>query len=222
VPIADLNGALWAALGTVVALLARERTGSRHGQGQRVDGSLFGGALACLPMAVAHAVGGQPIGRGSSTLTGGAVCYNVYETRDDKYITLAALEPQFWAAFCRAVERDDLVGQQFAPAVAGEAAYDELCALFRTRTRQEWTEAMTDVDTCFEPVYDVEEALASPPVQALGMLQGLGLLPPVRLSAQSARLAEHVPALGEHTAALLDELGYDAAAVDALREQGVV
>jgi crotonobetainyl-CoA:carnitine CoA-transferase CaiB-like acyl-CoA transferase len=221
-PIADLNGALWAAFGIVAALLARERMGPRDGRGQRVDASLFGGALACLPVAVAHAVGGQPIGRGGSILTGGVVCYNVYETRGGDYVTLAALEPQFWAAFCQAVERDDLIGQQFAPAVAGEAAYDDLCALFRTRTRQEWTEAMAGVDTCFEPVYDMVEALASQAVQSLGMLHGVGLLPPVHLSAQSAPLVDSVPAVGEHTAALLDELGYDAAAVDALREQGVV
>jgi alpha-methylacyl-CoA racemase len=222
VPVADLNGALWAALGIVLALLAREQTGHCHAQGQRVNGSLFGGALACLPMAVVHTLGGQPVERGKSTLTGGLVCYNVYETRDGKYVTLAALEPQFWAAFCQAVERGDLIGQQFAPTIPGEPAYDDLCTLFRTRTRQEWAEAMADVDACLEPVYDVEEALASPPVQALGMLQGLGLLPPVRLSAQSARPAEHVPTLGEHTAALLAELGYDAAALDELREQGVV
>ncbi len=219
VPIADMKGALWAAFGIVLALLARERTG----QGQRVDGSLLGGALACMPIAVAHALGGQPVQRSGSTLTGGVVCYNVYETQDGKYVTLGALEQQFWTAFCQTVGRDDLLGQQFAPAVPGEPTYDELCALFRTRTRQEWVEAMAGTDTCFEPVYDVEQALASAPVQALGMLSGYGLLTPVRLSAQPARAAAaHVAAPGEHTAALLSELGYDAAAIDKLRERGVV
>ena len=155
-------------------------------------------------------------------LTGGVVCYNVYETKDDKHVTLGALEPQFWTAFCKAVERDDLVVQQFAPAVAGELAYDELCALFHTRTRQEWTEAMAGVDACFEPVYDVGEALASAPVQALKMVSGCGLLPPVRLSVQPKRPADRAPALGEHTTALLAELGYDAAAIEELRVQGVV
>ncbi len=218
VPIADLNGALWAAFGILLALFARERTG----QGQRVDGSLLGGALACMPMAVAHLLGGQPVERGSSTLTGGLVCYNVYETKDGKHVTLGALEPQFWAAFCKAVGRDNLVQQQFAPAILGEPVYDELCALFRTRTRQEWVETMVGVDTCFEPVYDVEEALTSVPVQALEMLSGYGLLPPVRLSAQSRRSSGRAPALGEHTVTLLAELGYDAIAVERLREQGVV
>ncbi|MCP4538756.1 MAG: CoA transferase [Chloroflexi bacterium] len=222
VPIADLNGALWAAFGILLALMTREQTG----QGQRVDGSLLGGALACMSMAVVHSLGGQPVERGGSTLTGGLVCYNVYETKDGKYVTLGALEAQFWTAFCQAAGRDDLVSQQLAPAIPGEPAYDELCALFRTRTRQEWVEAMAGVDTCFEPVYDVEEALASAPVQALEMASGYGLLPPVRLSAQPIRPVEctaaRAPALGEHTVTLLAELGYDAAAIENLREQGVI
>jgi len=218
VPIADLDGTLWAAFGIVSALLVRERTG----QGQRVDGSLVGGALASMTMAVAYHLGGQAIERGGSALTGGVVCYNVYETKDGRFVTLGALEPQFWAAFCQAVERDDLVPHQFAPATPGEPAYDELCALFRSSTRQQWTERMAGVDACCEPMYSVEEALASAPVQALGMLSGYGLLPPVRLSALSFRPADRAPVLGEHTATLLAELGYDAAAVEQLRKQGVL
>jgi len=222
--VADIAGGLWAALGILLALLTRKQTG----QGQRVDGSLLGASLACMPVAVSQYLGGQPMERGGSDLTGGVVCYHVYETRDGGYVTLAALEPQFWAAFCEAVGRERLAGQQFAPTVPGEPAYEEMCALFRSRTRREWAEMMAEVDGCCEPVYDVEEALASAPVQALEMLFGNGLLPPVRLSAQSTRSPiaeagrEVAPALGQHTDPLLAELGYDAAAVEGLRERGVV
>ncbi|MFQ5814838.1 MAG: CoA transferase [Anaerolineae bacterium] len=198
--------------------MARERTG----QGQRVDASLLGGALACLPLAVARHLGGQPMARGGSDLTGGLVCYHVYETQDSQHVTLGALEPQFWAAFCQAVGREDLVGEQLAPAVPGEPVYEELCALFRIRTRQEWVEALAGVDACCEPVYTVAEALASAPVRALGMLGGAGLLPPVCLSAQATRPSDVAPTLSQHTVSLLAKLGYDAAAVEELREHGVV
>lgn len=217
-PLADLSGALWATVGILLALLAREQTG----QGQRVDGSLLGGALACLPLAMSRHRGGQPMARGASDLNGGLVCYNVYETKDGGYMTLSALEPQFWAVFCAAVGREDLGGQQFAPAQPGEPAYEELCALFRGRTRQEWVAALAGMDACCEPVYSVAEALESAPVRALDMLSAEGLLPPVRLSAQQAFAPEPAPALGQHTAALLDELGYEAAEVEQLREQGIV
>ena len=217
-PVADLAGALWAAVGILWALLERERTG----RGQRVEGSLLGGALACLPLAVARHSGGQPMQRGASDLTGGLVCYNIYGTRDGGYMTLCALEPEFWAVFCGAVGREDLLGQQFAPAVPGEPAHDELCALFRTRTREEWAEALAGVDACCEPVYAVGEALASAPVQALDMLAKEGLLPPVHLSAQRGRAEGSAPTLGQHTAELLIELGYGAAKVDDLQAQGIV
>ena len=216
-PMADLAGALWVAVGILLALLERERTGL----GQRVDSSLLGGALACLPLAVTRYQGGQPMARGASDLNGGVICYNVYQTQEGAYITLSALEPEFWAAFCQAVGREHLLGEQFAPAVPGERAYDELCALFGSRTQNEWLETIGEADACCEPVYTVEEALASAPVHALEMLTGEGLLPPVRLSAHQVSV-EPAPALGQHTAALLGELGYDPAAVEGLHKWGVV
>ena len=216
--VADLAGALWAAIGILLALLARERTG----RGQRVNGSLLGAALACMPVAVARHLGSQPMERGGSDLTGGLICYHVYETRDGGYITLAALEPEFWAAFCRAAGYEHLLAQQFAPAIPGEPAYEELCACFRARTRQEWAETLAGLDTCCEPVYTLGEALASAPVRALKMVTGEGLLPPVRLSDQTPPPPSPSPALGQHTTALLAKLGYDPAEMESLRGQGVV
>lgn len=216
--VADLAGALWTAVVILLALLERERTG----QGQRVDGSLLGAALACLPVAVAQHRGGQPMEWAGHDLTGGLVCYHIYSTQDDEHMTLAALEPDFWAIFCQAMGRDDLLEHQFAPAIPGEPAYEELCALFRTRTRQEWTEVLAGVDACCEPVYSIEEALASAPVQALGMLTDEGLLPPVRLSTQQGRSADPAAVLSQHTVEILTELGYDEVEVKRLQEQDVV
>ncbi|MEA3341238.1 MAG: CoA transferase, partial [Chloroflexota bacterium] len=73
--VADLAGALWAAVGILLALLARERTG----RGQRVDGSFLGAALSCLPAGIAQHAGRQAMERGSGNLTGGLICYHVYE-----------------------------------------------------------------------------------------------------------------------------------------------
>lgn len=219
-PVADLAGALWAAVGILLALIARERTG----RGQRVDASLLGGALSLLPIAVARLQGGQPMARGASDLTGGVVCYNVYETADGGYVTLSALEPEFWAAFCRAVGREDLLGEQFAPAVPGNPTYEALRALFRTRSRAEWA-ALVGPDACCEPVHSLAEALESPPVRALGMVPpsgGVGLLPPLALSAAPAPEPRPAPAPGEHTAEILAALGYDPDTIARLRASGVV
>ena len=119
-------------------------------------------------------------------------------------------------------DREDLLGEQFAPALPGEPVYDELCALFRTRTREEWHEMLADTDACCHPVYDLEEALASAPVRALGMLTDVGLRPPVQLSDQRLPPPTPAPLLGQHTDQVLSELGYDEAMVDDLRSRGVV
>ncbi len=218
VQMADLSGGLWAAIGILMALLERERSGV----GQRVDGSLLGAALSLVPLAVSQLQGGEPAVRGTGLLSGGLVCYNLYETRDGKTMSLSALEPQFWIAFCQAIGREDLLGQQYAPALPGEPAYVELCTLFRSRTRQEWLEILAGTDACCQPVYTLEEALASVPVQALDMLDEVGLRPPVRLSSQHRTAPTTAPQLGEHTAAILAELGYDASSVEELRVRGVV
>ena len=216
--IADLTGALWAVIGILAALLEREQTGL----GRRVDTSLFGGALSYLFLPITQHLGGQPVARGANELTGGLVCYNLYAAGDGGYMTLAALEPEFWTAFCQAVGREDLVGQQLAPAIPGEPAYDQLCELFRSRTRQEWAEALAGVDACCEPVHSVAEALASSPVQALEMLTREGLLPPLRFSHRPVGAAGPAPTLGQHTAALLAEMGYNAADLVRLQEAAVV
>jgi crotonobetainyl-CoA:carnitine CoA-transferase CaiB-like acyl-CoA transferase len=225
--IADLTGAIWAAIGILRALLERERTG----YGRRVDSSLLGGALSFLLLPVAYHLGGQPMVRGGSYLTGGLVCYNVYAAKDGGYMTLGALEPEFWAAFCQAVGRADLVAQQFAPAVPGEPAYEDLCQIFRTRTRQEWVEALAGIDACCEPVYSVAEGLACAPVQALEMATDWGLLPPLRPAHPQGQSGESgtvpieqvgTPALGQHTAQLLAELGIGQAEVTQLQERGII
>jgi crotonobetainyl-CoA:carnitine CoA-transferase CaiB-like acyl-CoA transferase len=218
VPIADMAGAMWAAVGILLALQARERTG----RGQHVDASLLGGALSFLPFAAARAEGGQPIARGTSDLTGGVVCYNIYETAEGGYVTLSALEPKFWAAFCAAVDRDDLLDQQHAPAAPGEGTYEAICALFRSRTCTEWTGLLEQVDACCEPVLTMKEALESAPVAALGMRSEMGLLPPVHLSGQPAPAPGPAPALGQHTTALLEELGYSQAQIAQLESEGIV
>lgn len=218
-PVADITGALWAAIGILGALVAREQTG----RGRRVEASLLGGSLACLPLAVTRVLANQPVARGAGELTGGHVSYNVYQAAGGGYVSLSALEPEFWLAFCHAVGRRDLADQALAPAVAGEPAYDALCALFRTRTRQEWAEVLAGVDACCEPVLALDEALASAPVQALGMLVDGVLLSPIRpLPGVPDAGVPQAPALGRDTGALLAELGYDEDDVARLQAAGIV
>lgn len=226
VQIADISGALWATIGIIAALLGRKS----EEKGKRVESSLLGTAMASLPVAVAGQMGTPSDESGNDLLMQGAVCYQVYACKGRDWVTLAALEPEFWAAFCEAVERPDLQGVQFAPAVAGETAYEDLCALFQQRSRQEWMEILKDVDCCCEPVYSVGEALESAPVQALGTLQQGAMFPPIRLDGELPGLTSdeadddslNAPSLGEHNAQILAELGMTPEQIEDLQRRGVI
>ena len=127
--IADLGGgALMAAVGTLVALRERDRSG----QGQMIDCSMFDGSLSFLAMLAGEMLAGGPAPRrGELRLAGGLVCYRPYRCADG-YVTLAALEPKFWSAFCRGVGREDLAEHAFDP--PGSDAHRALCEIFAGRT----------------------------------------------------------------------------------------
>jgi alpha-methylacyl-CoA racemase len=224
--IADVGGgALTAAFGILAALRERERSG----EGQLVDISMFDGALSWLALVAArYLADGVVPGRGTLELAGSLICYRPYGCSDG-WVTLGALEPKFWQAWCRGVEREDLVEHQFdAP---GTPAHAEVERIFMERTREEWREFASRNDCCLEPVLDLDEALDSELVRAREMVveldqpgaDGVRLLGvPVKLSRTPGAPAGPGPTLGEHTAEVLEALGYDEAQVAALRESGAV
>jgi crotonobetainyl-CoA:carnitine CoA-transferase CaiB-like acyl-CoA transferase len=226
--IADLGGgALPAAIGILIALRERERSGL----GQLVDCSMFDGALAWLAMAAAAALAsGRADRRGENVLAGGAVCYRPYRCADG-YVTLAALEPKFWSAFCRGVNREDLGESAFAR--PGSDAHRELEEIFLAHTRAEWREFASEYDCCLEPVLDLDEALASELVRAREMVVELaqpGAEAPVRLLGTPIKLgrtpAEPArapgPGLGEHTEEVLGAAGFSDEEIAALLREGAV
>jgi alpha-methylacyl-CoA racemase len=222
--IADIGGgALTAAFGILAALRERERSG----QGQLVDVSMLDGSLAWLALVAArYLADGQTPRRGSLELAGGLICYRPYACKDG-WVTLGALEPKFWQAWCRGVGREDLIEKQFLP--PGSEAHGEVEAIFLTRTREEWHEFAEQNDCCLEPVLDLDEALDSELVRAREMVvrvdqpgtEGVALLGvPVKLSRTPGAPAGPGPGLGEHTREVLEGLGYSAEEIRALLETG--
>lgn len=222
-PIADLAGGLWAAIGILTLLFQRAASGS----GGRADASLLGAALACLPVALASAVGGEAGAPRQGMLTGGLICYNVYRCADGLFLSLGALEPDFWEAFCSVAGRPDLVDRQFAPAVDGEPAFETMKELFAQRGREEWLHALREADCCCEPVLPIDAAARHPAIAALGMIAGACLAPPLELRGAGPRAAREPPAgaaadLGAHTSEILAGLGLAAGEIEDLRRRGIV
>jgi crotonobetainyl-CoA:carnitine CoA-transferase CaiB-like acyl-CoA transferase len=225
--IADLGGgALMAAFGIMAALHEREKSG----EGQFVDVSMADGALSWLALVAARYFADNHVPkRGEPELAGGLVCYRPYACKDG-WVTLGALEPKFWQAWCIGVEREDLIPSQFDR--PGSEAHAEVERIFLERTRDEWQEFASHNDCCLEPVLDLDEALRSELVKAREMVVELdqpGVTQPVRqlgvpvkLSRTPGATDKPGPALGEHTDEVLRSLGYSQSEIDALKGSGAV
>ncbi len=201
--VADLGGAMMAALSMVSALLGRNLTG----EGAYLDISMLDSAVSwALPvLGPLYMSTGRAQARGEGPLSGGLPCYNIYRAADGAYLSLGALEPPLWTTFCRTAGRDDLIGRQWEL-----AAIEEVAALFRTRTRDEWLDTFADAEVCLEPVGSFEEMLAHPQVSHRSVVDdvrdgsftvGSSLGGPV-IEASSA------PSLGQHTAEVLGAAGF--------------
>ncbi|HLE45097.1 MAG TPA: CaiB/BaiF CoA-transferase family protein, partial [Methylomirabilota bacterium] len=229
VQVADIGGgSLLAAFAIAAALYHRRQSG----RGQFIDAAMTDGVVSWLaPYLGPFFATGRVPSRGEERLNGGWVCYQVFEAADGGYVTIGALEPKFWANFCRLIGREDLVPLQYAEGEARDRAEAEVRAIFRTRPRDEWVRLLQTEDVCAGPVLSVDEVVRDPQLARRGLFgevrhPTLGPLPqiafPVKLSETPGRMETAPPALGAHTEAILAELGYDAAGVAALRREGAI
>ncbi len=223
--IADMGGGLMAALAVCSALLARElgNTG-----GEYLDVSMTD-AVVSLSQAIAPmALSGDDPRPGETPLTGLYPWYDVYEAADGRYVTIGALEPKFWRAFCEAVDRPDLIDHHMTDDPATRSALREtLEEIFARRTRDEWVEDLADVEATVGGVYTPSETVEHPQIEARGYVERpadgsprVGF--PIQGSAIPDRERAAVPGHGEHTDELLAEVGIDEAERERLREEGVV
>ncbi len=228
VQIGDLGGGLMAAIGILSALLAREKTG----KGQYIDISMMDAALSMLPVMSANFFAGKEVEVGThSQLTGHYPFYNVYKTKDGKFLSLGALEPKFWKNFCEAINRKDFIEKQFTEGKDRERLYTEIRSLFLSKTRDEWLKHFADKDVCCEPVLNIADALSSPqashramifemehPVE--GPLKQVGS--PFKFSDTPVRMQNAPPRLGEHTEDVLAAVaGYSPDELRKLKRDGI-
>ena len=224
--IADIAvGSLNSVIGILAAVISRQATG----KGQFIDVSKLDG---CVPFnsqdGADFLVSGRQPRRDGQLLNGGSM-YDYYETSDGGYMSVGSLEPKFWEAFCRGIGREDLIAGTVRPENVPEVK-EEIRAIFRTKTRDEWTAVFSELDACVQPVMDLQEALLEDPqIRSRGMVVDVDMPlhegTKVKQMATSINLSE-TPCeyrfagypLGYHTKEIIASLGLD---YDDLQAKGV-
>jgi alpha-methylacyl-CoA racemase len=185
------------------------------------------GALSWLAMtAAAFLCDGRVPQRGGEQLTGKFICYYPYEAADG-WVTMGALEPKFWVNFCQNAGHPELIEKQFES--PGSAAWEQVAAIFKSKTKDEWRAFNDEHDAMLEPVLDLDEALDSELVRAremvvevdqpeLGPVKLLGA--PLKLSRTAPDPTRPAPALGEHTETVLAAAGFNRDEIASLMESG--
>jgi alpha-methylacyl-CoA racemase len=217
------GGAMMLAFGVVCAALEARTSG----KGQVVDAAMTdGAALLGAMMYGLRAYGMWTDQREANMLDGGAPFYDTYACADGKYISIGAIEPQFYAQLLELTGASD---PEFAKQWS-QPRWPQLkarfAALFATRTRDAWCELLEGTDVCFAPVLDMAEAPAHPHNLARGSFMELdGVTQPApapRFSRTQAEIGSPPSSPGQDGAAVLADWGWSAASVEALRRAGVV
>ena len=222
---ADMLSATLGLGAIAMALLRRERTG----EGDYIDLAMMDSLLA----ASANNVGpvfaeGRAPRSGSERLLGGSAMYQIYETAEGAHIVLAGTEAKFAQNLFRALGREDLVEIcERPPGPEQRSAIEALRRLFRTRTQAEWVEWFEPLDVCFAPVNDLRQGFDQSQARSRDMLledelghEHIGV--PIKFAREPAQPRFHAPGHGEHTDAILQELGYGPSEIGDLREAGIV
>jgi crotonobetainyl-CoA:carnitine CoA-transferase CaiB-like acyl-CoA transferase len=207
--IADLaGGGLWGATAILGALVGRERNGGQH-----LDISMTEGSLALLAAEIGNldCMSRSPT-RGAESLNGALACYGVYETKDDKYIAVGALEPKFWMAFNEAIGRKGDMGEVMAPEAKQAELRQEVAAILLKKTRDQWSTIFAAHDCCTEAVLELDELQDHPLHKSRNVFFTIpsddGDVLQVRTPVGQASAKRLAPTLGQHSEEVLREHGF--------------
>lgn len=227
VPNFQIGDLLGGALAPLVGLLAAVIDARATGRGRHVDVAMTDAVFAHAVFQLAGLLARlAPPPRGADLLSGGVPCYGVYATADGRHMAVGALEKKFWELLCDTLGRADLKPFHLAFGAKGEKAKQALAAVFAGQPQSHWIEKFAGVDCCVTPVLTIAEALDNEQLQARGMvIEADGMpqfAPPWKLSDFDFAIERSAPAPGQHSDEILREAGFDADAIDKLREQGII
>jgi alpha-methylacyl-CoA racemase len=217
------GGALYLAFGIVSALLERIRSG----KGQVVDAAMVDGAASLMTSVYGRKAGGVwADARGENELDGGAPWYAVYETADGRYVCVGAIEERFYRELLRRLELDGEDLPERRDRSGWPRLSQRFAEVFRTKTRDEWSRVMEGSDACFAPVLSLREAPEHPHNKVRGtFIEVDGVVQPAaapRFSRTPGRIQRGPAPIGQDTSEALQDWGFSAHEIAALRTSGAV
>jgi crotonobetainyl-CoA:carnitine CoA-transferase CaiB-like acyl-CoA transferase len=222
------GGGTNAAVGILAALIARDKTG----KGQYVDIGMADGVVSLMASSLSRYFETDEVpARGNELLTGGLPFYSVYEAKDGKYVSIGCLEPWFYENLCRALDREDFIPHQGAIGEKQEEIFSAFREIFRTKTRDEWFDYLSQWDICVGKVYTLDELSTDPQLihrkmileldhPELGKVKQPGIS--LKLSQTPGSIRSFGPALGQHTEEVMLDLGYSEERIEELRKEGTI
>jgi len=216
------GGAMMLAFGILCALLEA----SRSDQGQVVDAAICDGAAMLASAYYGKLANGDWVNRRQANLLdGGAHFYGCYVCADGKYVSIGAIEPQFYQLLLTRCGITDPDFQHQWEQAKWPLLRTKLAALFVTKTRNQWCALLEGSDACFAPVLDFEEAPHHPHHRARASFvttDGVTHPAPTPRLSRTPGQTRAVAQPGQHTEALLAELGYSSASIQRLRDHGAI
>lgn len=230
VQIADTAaGSLYSVIAILLALISREK----NDKGQLCDVAMLDGSISLLAYTIGEWFGsGKLLQRGNEVLTGGYGCYHIYQTKDNKYVSLGAVENKFWIEFCEKLGRKEYADLQWDKEKQADIIKDISCIISQ-KNRDEWVEIFSSSNICFTPVLNMEEMCRHSQVAARNMItkfsnfreSGKDIVltgVPIKLSNTPGEAKYIFPELGEHTGEMLTSIGYSKEEIDNLRKNSVI
>jgi alpha-methylacyl-CoA racemase len=210
------GGGMLLGFGILAALIER----STSGRGQVIDAAMVDGtAQLCASIIGMTHMGAWRLERESNLVDGGAHFYDAYETSDGKFVTIGSIEPKFYAELLSRLGLDPEEWPHEDPSVWPELS-ERMAAIFKAKTRAEWTEELEGTDICFAPVLDFSEAPDHPHLKARGTyVEAFGQIHPApapRLSRTPSEISGPPCVPGEHSREILADWGFGEAEIDSL------
>ncbi|MFX1503838.1 MAG: CaiB/BaiF CoA transferase family protein [Promethearchaeota archaeon] len=228
---ADIGGGLVSVIGILGAILERENNSEKVGQ--YIDISMTDCVFSFMPYLASFHFS-KDLNDGIKTnnpLHGDFPCYNVYKTKDNKFVSVGIVEVKFWQEFCKGLGRNDLKLKQFAKGEDKEKVFNIIQEEFLKKTQKEWFNIFKDLDACVMPINTFAEACEDPQIKARKMIVEMNhpkfgkiqnIASPIKYSRTPLEIKNIAPKLGQHTIEILKNLRYSDEDIRTFRKRGII